>query len=1158
MKLLFLILGIFTLSCADKFKKPLFHLIDPAQSGIDYSLVIKENDSVNMLSFTNFYTGSGVGLGDINNDGLTDVYFGSCMESGRLYLNTGNLKFTDITEKAGIETACWITGVSMVDINTDGYLDIYLNVSGPKSSQNTRNLLFINGGDLTFTEQASEYGIDDESQTTHSSFFDYDRDGDLDLFMIINPTNSALNYMGSIGAKMINGESKSTDKLFRNNGDNTFSDVSREAGILIEGYSLGLSTSDINGDGWVDVFVANDFLSNDILYINNGDGTFTDKAGEFFKHTSFSSMGTDIADIDNDGLPDIYVCDMYPADYYREKTMVAANSYKAFYYLIRMGYDPQYVRNVLQINNGNNTFSEIGLLAGVDKTDWSWASLFGDLDNDGFKDLYVTNGFTRDLGDLDFIKYHESSPFANPSANSADHYKAIVNQKGTPISNVVFKNNGDWTFSNLTDSWGLKNPSFSNGLAQGDLDNDGDLDLVVSNINAPAFIYENLSETLDHHYLRLKLIGDSKNPQGIGAKVKLYTPKGIQFNEKVNYRGYLSTVDDVLHFGLGKISTIDSIEIIWPDGNFNRYSNIAIDTTLTYRYGDKQGLPSKPTELDKMFTAINEDLSIAYIHTEDGFMDFAIQPLIPHEHTLNGPGIAVGDINNDGLDDFFIGGSANNSASFFIQKQDHRFVEAKFPHGKEHEDNGALLFDADNDGDLDLYVVSGGTFDRFRNPLDYQDRLYLNNGLGEYTYSKKSLPVINSSGSCVVAADFDLDNDLDLFVGGRLVPGKYPHPAESYLLRNNGGVFTDITSELLPEGKQIGMVTAALWTDIDNDLWPDLMITGEWMPIKIYNNSKGVSFKNIKDKFLKNSNGWWNSIVSGDFDKDGDIDYVAGNLGTNTYYKAGIKTPVKIYAKDFDNNGTIDPVMSCYYDDVERAIPLRDNLIEQISSMNRRFPDYNSYANATIYETFSKQEIRDAIILESTHYQSSYIENLGDRNFRISPLPTKCQVAPVFGMQVRDLNKDGNLDVLMVGNSYATHVLIGRYDAFTGIYMTGDGNGNFEASRGNENGFFVDTDARSLVSLNIKDCTEVFVVGSNSDSLKVFQVNGDKSDIKIDVHPNDVVALVELNDGSSYRQEFYYGSGYYSQSSRDLFITKELVNKITVINAQGDQRIVEY
>ncbi|WP_304236143.1 VCBS repeat-containing protein [Jiulongibacter sediminis] len=1137
-----------TFSC-EKRPKKLFKLLSPERTGIDFNNRVIENDSMNMLTFTNFYTGAGVGVGDINNDGLQDIFFGSNMESGRLYLNKGDLKFEDITNSAGVETDRWITGVSMVDINQDGNLDIYLSISGPKRDfQNNENMLFINNGDLTFSEQAAAYNLNDSSQTTHGSFFDYDKDGDLDLFSIINPTDYPLNFMGRVTPKKINGEASSTDKLFRNNGDGTFSDVSREAGILIEGYSLGVNTSDFNHDGWVDVFVSNDFSTNDLLYINNGDGTFTNQAKSFFKHTSFASMGNDAGDINNDGLQDLVVVDMYPEDNYREKTLIPGMSYNTFQNMINQGYEPQYGRNVLQVNNGNGTFSEIGQLAGIDKTDWSWSTLFADFDNNGFKDLFVANGFTRDVGNLDFMKFKKLSPFADPDADPADHYKAILDQPGVPLNNYIFKNNGDLTFSKVMEEWGLDTKSFSNGAATADLDNDGDIDLVVNNTNSAAFIYENQSNKLsENHYLSIQLVGNEGNEEANGSKVTLTYADQTQYQEVNPYRGYQSSVDSKLHFGLGEISKIEKLEITWPDGNITSISNPVIDTLLVLKYSNNT-LQREETGSEEfpMFSHIAKDLKIDYRHEEDYFIDFSMQPLLPHMHSKMGPSLAVGDINGDGLEDFFVGSSNGRNAHFFIAEANGTFRQSTFPHDKNDEDTGALLHDFDQDGDNDLYVVNGGNRSERGEHLSYQDRLYLNDGKGNFTREVNHLPEINSSGSCVVGADYDKDGDLDLFVGGRFVPGLYPTMPESYLLNNKGGKFTNVSSSVdgLPN---IGMVSSALWTDYNNDNWVDLILVGEWMQITLFENQEGRLVNRTPGSGLEKSYGWWNSIVSGDFDKDGDMDYIAGNLGLNTNYEASEVKPLRLYAKDFDKNGVLDPIMSQYYHDGRNyPLPLRDAITEQIPILKQIINTYDDYGKRPLESVFDKDILQDAQVLKAITLKSSYIENLGGGKFEIHDLPIVVQMAPIYGMVVDDFNSDGNPDILAVGNSYAPHVQVGRCDASTGTLLLGDGKGSFKVVRGNQNGLNADKDAKALATISLSG-RQAYIVSNNADYLQIVQNVQDQNLKVFTPSPSDIAGIVKLKDGTSYRTEFQYGSGFLSQGSRKFLVNSEIVEVVELL-----------
>ena len=1136
---------IFLQSCQNE--QPLFRKINSSQSGIDFKNEIIENDTHNILNFTNLYTGSGVGIGDFNKDGLPDIFFGGNMESSRLYLNKGGFRFEDITLAAGVTTDRWVTGVAVVDINADGWDDIYLCVSGNAMEEKRRNLLFINNqntqgdsGQITFTEQAEKYGIADPAQCTHGNFFDYDKDGDLDLFVIVNPTDYKLYNVNNIRRKKLKGEATSTDKLYQNNGDGTFSDVSTEAGILIEGYSLGLNISDLNNDGWTDIYITNDFLTNDILYINNQDGTFTNRAAEMLKHTSFASMGIDVADINNDGQPEIYVLDMYPEDNYREKMIMGSDNYNRFQYLLKQGYEPQYSRNTLQLNNGDGTFSEIGQMANVHKTDWSWSALLADLDNDGLRDLYVTNGFRRDLGNLDYIKYENTNPFGSPESRKKKQLDRILQQPGAQIPNYVFKNENGLTFSKKSKEWGVGEPSYSHGAAYADLDADGDLDLIVNNVSQPVFIYENKAETLtQNNYLKIKL---ETNPLStpssgrtsthseitIGTKVWIFYNNKMQHTEYTPYRGYQSSVENILHFGLGKVGEIDSIKVRWTDGSFSFLENVDVNQTLVVKknnnaiarsgelfrpsrtlantdkvtiteesqrdeisVGKQHGSPRQLFESQRegkklhQKTSAKKDKStstgtayFSYNHQEDPQVDFQTQLLLPHQHSNAGPHISVGDINGDKLEDVFIGGAAGYSGTFFIQNPNQTFTQKELNQDKEREDVNSLLFDTDGDGDLDLYVVSGGVI-AFGKKEIYQDRLYFNEG-GVFSKKENALPEMYTSGSVVVAADYDGDGDLDLFVGGRVTPQGYPEIPQSYLLENQNGIFKNNT----PTGlSNIGMVSSALWSDYDSDGDKDLLLAGEFMPITIFKNEKG-QLKSFDQ--LNFTNGWWNTLAEGDFDNDGDMDYLAGNLGLNSNLKSSEKEPVSLYANDFDKNGSIDPVLSQFLEGKEYPVASRDKLIAQIPPIKKRFNNYASYAEATFSNILKRPEKRGMQVLKAQTFASSYIENLGNGKFKIHPLPLEMQIAPLQDFLVEDFNLDGNLDALVVGNSYATEVGIGRYDAFTGAVMLGNGKGDFEIKRGAECGFVADKDARSLVKVGLTSGDNIYIVGNNSDALQIF------------------------------------------------------------------------
>ncbi|MBC7628865.1 VCBS repeat-containing protein [Ferruginibacter sp.] len=1155
-------------SCTQK--RALFQLQPSSQTGIHFNNKVEENEKYNVLEYMNIYTGAGVAAGDINNDGLPDLYFSGNQTSGRLYLNKGNFKFEDITEKAGLLINRWCTGVSMVDINGDGLLDIYVNVAGSAKFGDMHNLFYINqgisaAGNVTFKEQAAAYGIADTRQTMNASFFDYDKDGDLDLFLITNPADEMVTGINSIHDRKINGESAGTDILYRNNGPSstgqiTFTDVSREAGILVEGYSLGAAVSDVNGDGWPDIYVSNDFLTNDILYINNGNGTFSDKTAECLKHTSFASMGNDIADFNNDGLPDIYTLDMLPEDNYRKKLIIPPASYDKFQLLLQKGYEPQYTRNALQLNNGNGTFSDISFLSGISSTDWSWSALWADYDNDGDKDLMVTNGFYRDLGNLDYINYQARmhNPMGNQDAKREEKLKAIKNLEKVPMQNYLFENNNDLTFTKRSDDWGFTQKGFSNGACYADLDNDGDLDLIINCFNEEARVYKNNSNEINkNNFLNISLKGRKPNLQGIGSKVWIYTSGKMQFQEFYPYRGYESSVQPIIHFGVGTHTSIDSLKIVWPDGSKQILYNVKTNNALKLDIAHATVTPSSSIKNIKytthLFTEITGAKGLNYQHKEPDFDDFKVQPLLPHQFSKNGPGIAVGDVNGDGLEDFFIGGTAASNGSFFFQNKDGSFIKHPLPANTLSDNMGVLLFDADNDNDLDLYIVGGGSESPI-NSAAYQDEFFENDGKGNFKKVIGALPGLKASGSCVIACDYDHDGDLDLFIGGRISPGSYPLPGRSYLLRNDGTPgkikFTDVTKEVCPKLADIGMVTSALWTDYDNDGWSDLIITGEFMPITFIKNNMGKNF--APPYTIDNSKGWWNSIVAGDFDNDGDIDYVIGNLGLNSRHKASVKEPLCIYAKDYDKNGLIDPVM-CYYVNGKNYIyPTRDEMIKQINSMRGRFPSYQDYASVTFEASFLPEEIKDAYVVKSECFESSYLENKGNGKFVRTALPVEAQFAPVFAMLTGDYNKDGNLDILMAGNSYSTEASTGRYDALQGLLLTGDGKGNFTAVKSAATGFNADNDVKSLAQIEAANGTAVILTGNNNSELKAYQMQT-KGMIIIPIKNTDVYAIIQKKNGQSYKQELYYGSNYLSQTSRKLIVSKEVVH-ITLVDNKGIKR----
>lgn len=1136
----------------------LFVQLPARQTGIDFVNQIEEDETYNVLSYMNIYTGAGVAAGDINNDGLTDLYFSGNMRSGSLYLNRGNLTFEDITEAAGVEDTRWATGVSTIDINQDGWLDFYVCVSGPDQGAKRANLLYVNQQDNTFEEQAEAYGIADTRQTMHAAFFDYDKDGDLDLYLIVNPTDSVVN-VDVIRPRKLKGQSASTDILYRNDGPGpqghpTFTDVSQKAGILVEGHSLGVAISDINQDSWPDIYVSNDFIGNDILYINQQDGTFADRSTQYLQHTSYAGMGNDVADFNNDGLPDILVLDMRPEDSYRQKMLLPASRYDRFQLAVSKGYAPQFTRNTLQLNRGNGHFSEIGFLSGISSTDWSWSGLLADYDNDGDRDLFVSNGFLRDLGNLDYINYQQvyNNGMGDPEAKKAKKLEDIKALESVPLLDYLFENQGKMTFKDQSESWGISEKGFSSGALYADLDNDGDLELVVNTLNDEAHIYENRSQqTSPNHFLKIKLSGSEANPMGIGAKIKLYTRDSLQFYEHYLSRGYESSMDPNIHFGLGQHDTIDSLQIIWPDDRIQRIYQVQANQNLHLKYQDAFIATERDVpDSKRLFEAVAIDNLEK--HQENNHVDFKDQHLLPHMHSRLGPGIAVGDVNGDGLEDFYTGGAAGQCGQMFLQQQDDSFYRKNWNFDCEAEDTGLLFFDADNDQDLDLYIVSGGTAFPKGSPL-YQDRLYLNDGTGNFEKSLSVLPEIKASGSVVSAADFDGDGDLDLFVGGRVIPKNYPLSPRSYLLRNDAHSgdfqFVDITAEA-PGLAEVGMVSDALWTDYDGDHRVDLLLAGEFMPLTVYHNEAGKLVDRTPDSGLAKTHGWWNSLAAADFDQDGDTDYLAGNLGLNARYQASQTEPLCIYANDYDKNGSLDPVM-CYYIQGENHLAhARDDMVKQINAIRARFQKYEDYAQVSFDEAFLPNELSEAFLVTAYQFASSYVENLGDGQFMLHPLPVEAQFAPIYGMQIDDIDGDGFQDVLLVGNSYATEVSSGQYDASLGLMLKGNGKGGFVTTNTLEAGFIAKGDARAIVRLDGPD-NPLFLVSNNRDKLQSYRPLKKQNWYLPDAY--DASLQMKRRDGSHIRHEFYYGSNYLSQSSRAVAIPAD-VTEINIIRYDGKNK----
>jgi len=1156
--LLFCTIGVSFICCKQtNSETPLFELLDYKETNIDFENTLSSSDSTNILNFEYMFDGGGVGIGDINNDGLQDLFFTGNQVSSKLYLNLGELKFKDISKTAKVETTVWTNGVSMSDVNQDGLMDIYLCAGGSRKTKikDMANLLYINNGDGTFIEKGKEMGIADTGNTIQAVFFDYDKDGYTDLYLL---TNALVSFnKNTPRPKMVNGEAASTDRLYKNNGDGTFSNVSKLAGITIEGFGLGVAICDVNKDGWLDIYVSNDFLTNDILYINNGNGTFSDKISTYLKHQTLNGMGIDISDINNDGLSDIIVLDMLPSDNERLKQTVGYFSYDKYKLSMDFGYDPQYVRNTLQLNNGNGSFSEIGQLSGIHNTDWSWSPLVADFDNDGWKDIFITNGYRRDVTNLDFIVYGmQKRAFGTQEAIRKDNLKILQVLPEVKLHNYIYKNNGDLTFTNKANDWGISTPSYSNGAAYADLDNDGDLDLIINNIDDKAHIYKNkLMDSEDsaidkNHFLRIKLTGTSNT---IGTEVLLRNNGKRQYQFFSPVKGYLSTVEPVIHFGLGTAQNIDSLEIRWPDGASQTIKNIKSNQLLVLDYKDaviaaEQIHESKPA----LFNDVTLNLGIDYVHEEDEYIDFKTQATLLQMNSKLGPGIAVGDINGDNLEDFYIGGAVEKNGSFFIQQANGSFEKSELKEGEAFEDMGTLLLDTDGDGDLDLLLISGGGKPQGKDQ-EYTDRLYINDGSGNF--ERQNLFERSESGSCIKASDFDKDGDLDLFIGGRYIDGSYPLSPKSYILINENGKYIDHTQKVLGNNGELGMVSDALWTDFDNDQWIDLILVGEYMSPKFFKNNEGKLVDVSSTTGLTNVSGWWNSIASGDFDHDGDMDYIMGNLGKNSPYKASASEPITIYAKDFDGNGGIDPLVSCYRQGEEQLVHGRDVLIDQINAMKKRFKTYESYATTTFDKAFLEQEMADAYVLKAELFSSSYMENLGNGKFDISSLPIQAQFAPIFGMEVQDYNNDGFLDALLIGNFYSSEALTGQYDAMIGLCLLGNGKGEFKPLNPIESGLKIDGDAKGLVQIQSANGSPIILASQNSGPLKAYTYQTKTKNISIE--SNDAYAIIHNINGTLYKNEFDYGSSYLSHSSRLLQVNWSQTDYVEVFTYKGETRKIE-
>lgn len=1076
-------------SCNPIDSNKLFSKMPSGHTGIKFKNLVVETDELNILTYGYIYNGGGVAVGDINNDGLMDLYFTGSMVGSRLYLNKGDFKFEEIAEKAGVfAEGLWNTGTAMADVNGDGLVDIYVCRSAAKDAPKRKNLLFINNGDLTFTEKANEYGLDDSGYSTEANFFDYDKDGDLDVFVLnhsVQPYSSFRNTSKELRSEYI---PEYADRLYRND-NGKFTDVSSEAGIIssVLGFGLSVSIGDINNDDWPDMYISNDFHEHDFLYLNNGDGTLTESLKKYMGHTSYFSMGSDVADINGDGKLDIVTLDMLPEGNFRQKMVLGPDNYDKYDFLVKSDFHHQYMRNMLHINNGSS-FSEVGQLSGIHATDWSWAPLLTDLDNDGLTDLFVTNGLKRDYTNMDFMNFAVQKRLEEMDSGVEMAIKDLLKEIPSSIEeNYAYKNLGHLKFEKETTAWGLGGKSLSSGAAYVDLDNDGDYDLVVNNMDEEAFIYRNNSEKItQNNYLKIQLKGKDKNTLAIGSKIIVEADTLKLQHELYTSRGFQSSVDPSIIFGLGKVGTIGELKVIWPDGSITQKNNIAVNQTLQLDQNEATAQENTVGEIAALFTEITQDSLVSFNHKENRFIDFERELLLPHMLSTQGPKLAVSDVNGDGLKDIYIGGAQGQPGKMFLKKANGRYIsssETIFDQDRKFEDIGAVFFDANGDAQPDLYVVSGGNeYDAL--PGNYTDRLYINLGNGQFKNSSDQLPKMSFSGSCAVVGDVDGDGDQDLFIGGRLQPGKYPMAPNSQILLNDGkGNFSDASESILGENSNLGMVNDAVFTDFNADGTQDLIVVGEFTPVIFLANKNGKLVPETPEG-LTNSEGWWNTITPIDVDNDGDMDYALGNFGQNSQLKASAEEPVTLYADDFDDNGSIDPILCCYLGGKNHPVFSKDDIGSQLAYLKSKYINFSDYASHTVSEILGEESLARAQKFEAHTFKTSILRNNGN-GFTLEALPVEAQFAPIYAMVPFDIEGDGDTDLMLFGNFFDTRVKFGRYDANHGLVLTNDGNGRFTALEQTKTGMNITGQVRDAKFID--DST--FLVAQNNGPLLVFKTN---------------------------------------------------------------------